>query len=192
MIRTESYFGLCHGTDHEAAEKILQEGFKFNKGDDSWCGSGIYFYDIKAKAYWSAKRTCNVLKSKTRRRYTPTVIFADIIDISRCNVLDLRAPQDFDDFLSYVSRSIFTEEIQLLIDKTLTDEEQIIKLRSLLISFYAAKTNKKLIIGVFGQGEQPKHSKTIEIASSLKLVIGVETIYCVRDGSILQNIRQRR
>lgn len=35
------------------AEKRKKEGFISSKAKGNWCGSGIYFYDIKLKAWWS-------------------------------------------------------------------------------------------------------------------------------------------
>ena len=43
----ETYRELSHGTDEESAEKIKANGFEIRGRSDSWCGSGIYFYDIK-------------------------------------------------------------------------------------------------------------------------------------------------
>lgn len=189
MVRTETYNNLCHGTYKEAAEKIVIEGFKPSKAENSWCGAGVYFYDVKAKAWWSANRTCENVKAKTGIKPKAAVVFADIIDIPKNDVLDLRAPADVEKFHEAVS-GLFDGETEFKIKEVSNEEERIIDLRSMLISFYAEQTNKKLVVGIFEQREQPLHQKAIEFATRLRLVLGAETIYCVRDASIIQNIRQ--
>ena len=67
-VYTESYIGLCHGTTSEAAEKIITTQ-QFMPSRSGWCGKGVYFYDIKSKAHWSARRTCNDLKKRNKRKY---------------------------------------------------------------------------------------------------------------------------
>ena len=52
----ETYRELSHGTDMESATIIRNNGFKISERSDSWCGPGIYFYDIKKKAWWAARR----------------------------------------------------------------------------------------------------------------------------------------
>lgn len=60
----------------------------------------------------------------------------------------------------------------------------------MLISFYAARMKSKMIIGCFRQREQPLYEHAIKFADSLDMIIGIETIYCVKDTSIISNIRQ--
>lgn len=47
MSYTESYYSLSHGTDQLSAERIISEGFLVKGDANSWCGKGVYFYDIK-------------------------------------------------------------------------------------------------------------------------------------------------
>lgn len=89
---------MSHGTDEESAEKIKANGFEIRGSSDSWCGQGIYFYDIKKKAWWAAKRKCEEIKKKTGKKIEPTVLFADIIDIDDDKIFDLRAYKDLCDF----------------------------------------------------------------------------------------------
>ena len=69
------------------------------------------------------------------------------------------------------------------------DAEKIIKLRSLFISYYADRNGKKLIIGNFRQRPQPMYEHAIEFSNSLDMIFGIETIYCVKDKNIIENIR---
>lgn len=68
--------------------------------------------------------------------------------------------------------------------------EKIIKLRAMLISYYADKKDKKIIIGNFRQRPQPMYEHAIEFSNSLDMIFGIETIYCVKDKDIITNIRQ--
>ena len=70
------------------------------------------------------------------------------------------------------------------------DTERIILLRSMLISYYAEKKEKKLIVGNFRQRSQPKYEHSIEFANSLDMIFGIKTIYCVKDKDIIKNIRK--
>lgn len=188
MVRTESFKDLCHGTTADSAEKIRKDGFVPSKAHDSWCGAGIYFYDIKAKAWWSAGRTCEEISKATGKKVKPAVVFADIIDIPRTDIFDLRAPADMKEFMEFVS-PVFDDINKLCIDGISDEQERVIMLRSMLISYYAEANDKKLIVGIFEQREQPLHSQAIEFATGLRLILGAETIYCARDNSILTNIR---
>ena len=87
----ETYRELSHGTDEESAEKIKANGFEIRGRSDSWCGSGIYFYDIKKKAWWAANRKCEEIRKETGKKFKPAVLFADIIDIDDDKIFDLRA-----------------------------------------------------------------------------------------------------
>lgn len=188
MVRTESFRDLCHGTTADSAARIRKEGFIPSKEQNSWCGAGIYFYDIKAKAWWSANRTCEDILKTTGKKVRPEVVFADIIDIPRTDIFDLRAPADMKAFQDFVS-PMFDDINKFYIDEIPDEQERIITLRSMLISYYAKSNDKKLIIGIFEQREQPIYSEAIEFAAGLKLILGAETIYCARDDSILTNIR---
>jgi hypothetical protein len=69
------------------------------------------------------------------------------------------------------------------------ETERIILLRSLLVSYYADIKRKKLVVGIFNQRPQAEYEHTSAFAEEWDLVFGVETIYCVKDVSIIQNIR---
>lgn len=103
MRYTESYYNLSHGTDIASAENIKTNGFTLRGDKTSWCGEGVYFYDIKAKAWWAAKRKCNELKQKGKGSIKATVILADIEDIYKDETFDLRVKKDVDDFESFVN-----------------------------------------------------------------------------------------
>ena len=45
------------------------------------------------------------------------------------------------------------------------------------------------MIGHFRQRPQPLYEHAIKFADSLDMIFGIETIYCVKDTSIVSNIR---
>lgn len=181
----ETYKELSHGTDEVSAEKIKANGFEINGSSDSWCGRGIYFYDIKKKAWWAANRKCEELKKKTGKKIKPTILLADIIDIDVNEIFDLRSYKDLCDFEEGVKGLFGGYSFEL---SGSDNAEKIIKLRSILISYYADRKNKKLIIGNFRQRPQPMYEHAIEFSNSLDMIFGIETIYCVKDKSIIKNI----
>lgn len=187
MKYTESYF-LCHGTDQQSAEKIISEGFKIKGDSTSWCGKGAYFYDIKKKAWWAANRKCEQIKATKKIKIKPSIIFADIIDIPTNDIFDLRIKKDLEEFEAFTN-SILTGSDEITISDISDDTERKIKLRAMLISFYADKTNCKLVIGNFMQRPQPLYQHSIEFANSLDMIFGIETIYCVKNTEVISNIR---
>lgn len=183
---TESYTNLIHGTDKVSAEKIIANGFEIRGNDQSWCGKGVYFYDMKSKAWWSANRTCIELKKTTGKNLKSEVIYADIIDIPKKNVFDMRIDKNLEEFQKFTS-GIFNDDY-LGIEGITDETKRVIVLRSLMISFYTDRHKSKLVIGNFRQRPQIKHTNIIEFSNGLDIVFGVETIYCVKDMSILSNI----
>lgn len=181
----ETYRELSHGTDEESAEQIKTNGFEIRGRSDSWCGQGIYFYDIKKKAWWAAKRKCAEIAKKTGKEINPTVVFADIIDLDDDKIFDLRAYKDLCDFEKGISQLLDGYSFEVSETK---DVEKIITLRACLISYYADKNNKKLIIGNFRQRPQPMYEHAIEFSNNLDMIFGIETIYCVKDKDIIENI----
>lgn len=133
---------------------ILANGFTIRGGSNSWCGEGVYFYDVKNKAWWAAERKCDEIKKKTGKKVESTVLFADIIDIEDTDVFDLRVYKDLEHFENFVRPMLEGNFLEI---PESDDIEKIIKLRTYLISFYANKTNKKLVIGCFKQRPQPMY-----------------------------------
>ena len=185
----ETYRELSHGTDVESATIIRNNGFKISERSDSWCGPGIYFYDIKKKAWWAARRKCSEIKKETGKKVEPTVLFADIIDIETDKIFDLRAYKDLCDFEEKITPLLGEYSFEL---SGMNETEKIIQLRSLFISYYAEKNDKKLIIGNFRQRPQPMYEHAIEFSNSLDMIFGIETIYCVKDSNIIENIHYGR
>ena len=181
----ETYRELSHGTDEESAAKIKANGFEIRGRSDSWCGKGIYFYDIKKKAWWAASRKCAEMKKKTGRKFKPTVLFADIINIDDDKIFDLRAYKDLCDFEQEISQLFGEYSFELSGTK---DVEKIIRLRAIFISYFADKNGKKLVIGNFQQRPQPIYEHAIEFSNNLDMIFGIETIYCVKDKNIIKNI----
>ena len=183
-VYTESYSGLCHGTSNVAARSIVA-GQSFRPSKSGWCGSGIYFYDIKAKAYWSAGRTCR------NTPFTPVVVFADIQDLPVPEIADLRTKRELLCMHDFMDQNPELSEIDID-DDTLSIEEKEKLIHGIIISYYAKHHNKKLVIGLFSQIDRDDNDKASYTADILGLGFGMETIYCVKDGSILSNIRMTK
>ena len=183
----ETYTNLYHGTTAAAAKEIITNQKFVPSGEGSWCGAGIYFYDIKAKAFWAANRKCNEIKAQTGASHIPTVVNADILDLDRNFILDLRDPNKFGEFFKIIEPVL--NECELKICSGDDTQEELIKLRGILISTYAKKYDAKLVIGHFQQREQPVYSDFILNAARVKMVIGLETIYCVKNDEIISEIR---
>lgn len=188
MIYKETYRDLSHGTDAESAKIIKSNGFELRGNADSWCGKGIYFYDIKKKAWWAANRKCEEIKRKSGKKIASTVLFADIIELEDDKILDLRVHKDLCEFEQGI-REIFGD-YKIEISGVEDDADKIIKLRAWLISYYADVSNKKLVIGNFRQRPQPLYEHAIEFSNSLDMIFGIETIYCVKDKNIIENVRE--
>ena len=127
----------------------------------------------------------NEIKKETGKKVEPTVLFADIIDIETDKIFDLRAYKDLCDFEEKITPLLGEYSFEL---SGMNETEKIIQLRSLFISYYAEKNDKKLIIGNFRQRPQPMYEHAIEFSNSLDMIFGIETIYCVKDSNIIENI----
>ena len=155
----ETYRELSHGTDVESATIIRNNGFKISERSE--------------------------IKKETGKKVEPTVLFADIIDIETDKIFDLRAYKDLCDFEEKITPLLGEYSFEL---SGMNETEKIIQLRSLFISYYAEKNDKKLIIGNFRQRPQPMYEHAIEFSNSLDMIFGIETIYCVKDSNIIENI----
>ncbi len=188
MEYRESFYCLSHGTDLESANDIIENGFKIKGDASSWCGVGAYFYDIKAKAWWAAKRKCYEIKERTAANVNKAVVFADIIDINKNDIFDLRVKKDLEFFEIFIV-PFLSGENRINISEVEDETERTIILRAMLISFFVDKNKRKLVIGDFRQRPQPLYEHAIEFANSLDIIFGIETIYCVKDTSMISNIR---
>lgn len=188
MEYTESYYNLSHGTDEQSAKDIISNGFLVKGDTTSWCGKGVYFYDIKSKAWWAANRKCVEIKQKESRKVRPAILFVDIESISKKDTFDLRVKKDLEKFEEFIN-DLLKEGKKIEIPEISDEDERKIILRSMLLSFYADIVHSKLVIGNFRQRPQPLQEHAIEFADSLDMVFGIETIYCVKDISIISNIR---
>lgn len=189
MKYSECFYNLSHGTNCESADKILKHGFEIRGDTSSWCGKGVYFYDLKSKAWWSANRTCTELRKRTGIKHKPIVIFADVLNLNRDDIFDLRAHSDLKEFMNFVEVVFENNNCTFKISELKDEEERLIAFRSMLISYFADNTNKKLIIGTFKQREQNLYKNTMDFANTMNLLFGFETIYCAKDVNILSNIR---
>ena len=178
-----AYRELVHGTDMESAENILAQGFELRGDLRSWCGEGVYFYREKNKAWWTAKRKCHQLKKELGRKVKPIILFADIYELPVNDILDLRKQKDFKAFKDFV-QGMFDEEKA----KIGGDDEALRQVRAALISFYADKHHKKLIVGDFEQErEQDEYDR---FAKDLRIISRKEEIFCIKDTSIISNVRK--
>lgn len=184
MERKESFLGLYHGTDEVSAKIIKENGFELSKAEGNWCGCGVYFYDVKDKAWWAAKRKCEQIKKERRIKLKSSVVVADIIDVPKSDIFDLRSKSNLDEFEKTI-RPILNGVSLSLHDDT-NEEERIIKLRSALIQFFADKHNKKIVVGHFKQRYQPEYLHTKIFTDKLDIVFGIETIYCVKDKNLIE------
>ena len=184
----ESYKDLYHGTIESNANSIIDTQ-TFIPSTQGWCGPGVYFYDNRSKAWWSAKRTCNYAKLNGNPYATPTVVIADIKPLNKENILDLRATGDLNDFADFVNK--FLSEFDFSFEQNLSEDEYIKQKRASLLSFYCQENNKQLIIGHFKQKPQEKLDSMTCFANEWQLVIGIETIYCAKNTDIIDNIRRR-
>ncbi len=190
MVYKETYQNLYHGTDAETARKIEKTGFEIRGCVGSWCGKGVYFYDVKRKAWWAAARKCREIKNKTNRKIKPDILLADIVDLEDDKIFDMRIHTDICDF-EEKTKFLFEDGSKIKIEGIEDENERIIILRSIMISYYAHETGKKLVIGQFEQRPQEDYNHIKEFSSNLNIVFGIETIYCVKDKSIIKNVRRR-
>lgn len=184
----ESYKDLYHGTTENAASQIVATQ-TFIPSNNGWCGQGVYFYNVKSKAWWSANRTCRSERDKGNLKARPDIVIADTIPLSRSAILDLRSPDDLKKFADFVDEFLSEEDFD--ISEDINEDEQIKLKRALLLSFYCEEKDLKLVVGYFKQQPQEKVDATRQFADSWQLAIGIETIYCAKDPSIVHNIRRK-
>ena len=184
----ESYKDLYHGTTEPRAVKIVDTQ-TFIPSEKGWCGSGVYFYDNKAKAWWSAKRTCRNEKLKGNKPGKAGIVIADIKPLKRAFILDLRSPDDLKRFADFVDE--FLQDDNFEIEEEISEDQCLKYKRAMLLSFFCKENGRKLIIGYFKQEAQEKIDSTRKFADSWELAVGIETIYCAKDTSIIENIRRR-
>lgn len=184
---TESYVNLYHGTTEEAALEIVRSQKFLPSDGDNWCGAGIYFYDNKTKALWVAKRKCEQIRRISGERCGYTYVNADIINIDREEVLNLRSFQGLEAFERFVDHIL--KECNFTVAGDEEEHEKIVKKRAILISLFCNEYGKKLVIGHFRQAPRSDVANLHIVAETWELVIGVETIYCVKEDTVIQNIR---
>lgn len=177
---TEEYKHLYHGTTEKYAAAIIKSQ-NFTPSPNGWCGYGVYFYDIRAKAWWSANRTCS-----TKENANSAVIVADIQPLNRVCILDLRSAKDLRKFADFVDYSLANADFD--VDSSLDNFDRTAAKRAILLDLYCETNNIKMIIGYF---QQKRTSDCEAFADVWQLAIGVETIYCVKDSTLIYNIRRR-
>lgn len=189
VLYKETFKQLYHGTTCENYNEIMENGFTLSTAKNNWCGEGVYFYDIKAKAWWAAERKCRQVKSNTGKSHKSIVAVVDIIDLPRESIFDLRTHQDLCVFQHFVeSLLVENSKWRLVRDGQEMSQEKIL-LRALFISFFAQKHCKKLVVGNFMQLPNTINNNIIPFVSDMNLAFGIETIYCVKDIGVISNIR---
>ncbi len=176
-MRTESYTNLYHGTSDYYIHNILSDGFKPSK--KGWCGKGVYFYNIKGKAWWSANRTCNMIKNDTGIKTKPCIIIVDVNDVSQKDILDFRDVKECIIFEKYILENF----PDFNIDNDNFDMR--IRLQSALIDFYTKENNIVLVIGNFEQNNKATQIKPTFI-NKLTIVPYIETIFCVKNTDCIK------
>lgn len=177
---------LYHGTDGESAASIRENGFRISDTPDLWCGPGVYFYDIKTKAWWYANNVCMRIKQESGLKLQKEVISVSVPELSEESVLDFRIDKDLKRFEDSISDLIEELPSEIGIENTEDAFDYINKLRTALVSYYSAENNIKIITGYFWQRPQPDHEHIKEFASKLNIAFGIETIYCVKDTDIIK------
>ncbi len=86
---------------------------------------------------------------------------------------------------------VLFEDHKFNLEEIEDENERTIVLRNLMISYYAEKEEKKLVIGNFKQRPQKEYNYIKNFSDNLDIVFGIETIYCVKDKSIIKNVRRR-
>lgn len=188
--RTRSYT-LYHGTTREFKKQILEEGFRDSTAQSSWCGNGVYFYDIKDKAWWAANRKASEIGKKQQCKVQSAVITVGIENLNSECICDLRDPKQMHNLQELANNLMSDEGDKLSIlngDSPLNDDEQLIILRSMLIGFYAQEQGFKLVIGNFEQRDREEYKAIKEFASKIKMMTCVELIYCVKDKSVISKM----
>lgn len=188
-MKTESYFesykGLYHGTTMESADKILHEGFNLSTSN-KLLGPGIYFYDIRKKAAWWASQTCRRKQESDKGELPKQAVLSCNINKINCDmVMDLRDYKEVVKFGVFADEYLKSHVIEIEGNEEFSREERI---RSLLIATYADENNKKIIIGNLKQRSRDRMEEGIKIADKYNLIVGAETIYCVTDPTIIENL----
>lgn len=186
----ETYTNLYHGTTEVNAISIISSS-RFIPSEGGWCGPGVYFYDSKAKAWWSANRSCRMAKSKGDKNAKPAVVVSDFINLVSSDILDLRSPDKLYEFGAFVDNFLGSNDF-IIVDSDNSDIDEFERTnlkRAMLLRFYCEEHNIKLVIGDFKQHPQPKIDRVKELAEAWLLAIGIETIYCAIDSTIIDNIR---
>lgn len=185
----ETFRQLYHGTTYENCNEIVKNGFILSTAIGNWCGAGVYFYDIKAKAWWASERKCREIKNQTGRSYKGAVVIADTIELSKESIFDLRTYKDLCAFQKFVEALLVEKNKWSLLEGGQEVSQERIVMRSILISFYAETYGKKLVVGHFMQLPNNNNNNIIPFANDMNLAFGIETIYCVKDIDIISNIR---
>jgi len=142
----ESFKDLYHGTIESFAASIV-ETQTFIPSKEGWCGPGVYFYDNKSKAWWSACRTCRYEKEKGNNDAIADIVIADIKPLKKELILDLRAPKDLETFANFVNT--FLSQNNFESEENIDPLEWLKQKRAMLLSFYCQENNIQLIVGYF-------------------------------------------
>ena len=178
MKKNETYLGLAHGTIKKYADKIIKSGFEYS--EDGWFGYGVYFYDNKSKAWWSANRTAR--KHEVNKNES-ILVFADIIKLNVDYILDLRIKKEIKKLKEFTDDLFKNNSVHF-------DDTN--KKRSAVLSFFLEKVNniKLVISAVKREDDEIKNENSF--IDSLGMLYNFETIYCVKDKSIIENVRKEQ
>lgn len=136
-----------HGTDYDVANKIVTNGFLFNRNPKHWLGNGIYLYQDFSLAEWWTTRPTNKFGKKINN---PAIISCDI-DIAERKILNLLRLKDYCEF-----SSIFEEKFYPLYKSRRKKKRPTWnQLRCAYCDFLSMTYNLDAIIGNFNKQDQP-------------------------------------
>lgn len=117
------------------------------------------------------------------------VLSCNINKINCDLVMDLRDYKEVQKFGAFADEYLKSHVIEIEGNEEFSREERI---RSLLIATYADENEKKLIIGNLKQRSRDRMEEGIKIADKYNLIVGAETIYCVTDPAIIEDLELSR
>lgn len=170
---------MYHGTDHECAEKILENGFIHRENKNHWLGNGIYFYiDRSLAKWWTTNPT-----QKFGVKITQPCILTVRQEIPTERILDLRSLEGYIDCINAYKEFMEIAQYNL----SLNDEHDRSKIRCAFFDWIFFTYEIDCIIGTFYLVEQEylkSEPETIrEVLRAFNLPY-IETQVCVKQGVI--------
>ena len=178
-------FTIYHGTDVEAARKIIVEGFKTKPSKEHWLGNGIYFYFDRSLAEWWTTRPTNKFGTSIQH---PALVKCGI-SVEEERVLDMRKLKNYLQFVDKYRKEFWPYVINGRItvtekDAKFFDEKQ---LRCAFCDYLFNRYELDAIVGTFdlqGQPYLPEPNTYGEYFDTFNLRY-IETQFCVKNKEII-------